>query len=305
MNKRGFTFVELLVVVVLGAVVLTAAVQLLITNQRIYTANAATIQNQQTTRMGVDLLFNELREVSARGGDIIDMRDDELEVRMMRKFSIVCALDLVSNPMSLTVLTDLPLPGTLRTNLTMQAGSNTFAVADEVFVFADNDPDVDDDDVWIQATIRDVSTTAVTDPDACPTPNDPATPVAGLRIRFTGGDQSKFAESEAEYYLGNGDYVQVGAAVRSYETYTFGITTLSGDSYIGRQIGTGAWVPLVGPIDAGDGLEFVYRDQVGAETGDRDAVRLIEVTLRTTSGARTSTGALVADSVTALIYTRN
>jgi prepilin-type N-terminal cleavage/methylation domain-containing protein len=67
-QRAGFTLIELLIVAVLGSVVLMAAMGILITNQRVYTVNTATVNGQQSTRMAVDILSNELREISASGG---------------------------------------------------------------------------------------------------------------------------------------------------------------------------------------------------------------------------------------------
>ena len=55
-NRKGFTLVEMLVVTVLGALVLAAALQVLITNQRTYSAQSATIAGQQSTRIALELL---------------------------------------------------------------------------------------------------------------------------------------------------------------------------------------------------------------------------------------------------------
>ena len=97
-NRSGFTMVELLVVSVLGSLVVGAALQVLLVNQRTYTAQTEAISGQQTTRMALDVLFNELREVSAGGGDIMAMSSDSLTLRLMRKFGFVCATNFAAQP---------------------------------------------------------------------------------------------------------------------------------------------------------------------------------------------------------------
>ena len=129
--RRGFTLVEMLIVTVLGSLVLLAALQVLITNQRTYTAQNATITGQQSTRMALELLFNELRQVSPQGGDILMMSADSLRVRSMRKFTRTCAVNTV---LGVPILT------------TLDIGPVDFAIGDSVFVFADNDEYDDDDD---------------------------------------------------------------------------------------------------------------------------------------------------------------
>src|SRR5690606_3944729 len=95
MNRRrgGLTIVELLVVAVLGALVVTAAYQVLITNQRTYTAQNAQIQGQQTVRAGLDVLFGELRELSRAGGDVLAIASDSVKVRAGRNFGLVCGVE--------------------------------------------------------------------------------------------------------------------------------------------------------------------------------------------------------------------
>ena len=279
-SRRGFTLVELLVVTVLGSLVVLAAIQVLLVNRRTYTAQAAVISGQQTTRMAVEILFAELRELSPPGGDILAMSQDSLTVRLMRRFSIVCATDL-SRP-SLTVIRDFLLNN--GDTLYIMGGTNRFAGGDSVFVFADNDEDTQTDDVWIAAQITDIDSTSVT----CPQDGDPA-----LELDFDGQDALFAADS-----------VGIGAAIRSYEEFTFGTTTLNGDRYLARR-DTGRYVPMAGPIAATDGLEFVYRDAFGDVTTVDTLVSQIEVTIRTGSEVMNSLGRMVQDSVLVWIHTRN
>jgi prepilin-type N-terminal cleavage/methylation domain-containing protein len=266
-GRAGFTLIELLVVTVLGSLVLMAALQILITNQRTYSAQNAVISGQQNTRMALQVLFSELREVSPSGGDILAMSSDSLRVRLMRKFSYVCETDFSGQP----ELTVLNLPG------------RRFEVGDSVFVFADNDENNDNDDAWITARATAVDTTG-----ACPQNGDAAT-----TIRFN-GQAAIFA----------GDSVGLGAPVRSYD-FTFGMTTLGGDPFLGRRQRGAGMVPIVGPLRASTGLEFVYRDALGNVTGTATDVRQIVVFVRTGSGVLNSLNQEVSDSITAWVYTRN
>lgn len=263
-DRRGFTLVELMVVAVLGMLVLMAALQILITNQRTYTAQAATIQGQQSTRMALDVLFNELRETSPTGGDILAMSSDSIRVRLPRKFSIVCAVDL-----SVPKVTVINIP-------------EYFDDPDSVFVFADNDEDTDDDDYWIPAEVTAADTLAT-----CL--SQPATDV-----EFSGQTAAFVADS-----------VRVGAPIRSFQTFTFGLTNALGEAYLGRRSGAGAMIPVAGPLKASTGLEFVYLDALGAVTAVPADVRQILVNIRTASTVMNSVGRTVSDSITAWIYTRN
>jgi len=299
--RAGFTLIELLIVVVLAGVVLMATMSILINNQRLYTANAATITAQQTTRMAVDILSAELREVSAAGGDILSMSSTSLEVQLMRKFSVICATDFAGTQPSVSVLKTIAGAGTLTAAMDLMAGVNSFAVGDEVFVFADNDPAVDNDDVWIPATVDVVAASTTACNPFGGDPLDLTDDVDGVTLTFT-GQILDFAEDLLDT---DGDFVDVGSPVRSYVEYTFSTLTRGGELYLARRQGTGDWVPMVGPLRAGDGLEFVYRDNMGAVTATAADVRQIEVTLRTASNAMNSLGEMVSDSIRAVIYARN
>lgn len=276
--------VELIVVTVLGTIVVGAALQVLITNRRAYTAQTATISGQQSTRMAVEVLFSELREVSPSGGDILTMNGNSLEVRLMRKFSVVCDTNF-GVPPTLTVRDSIiPTLPTIGDTLQLTGGANAFEAGDDVFVWADNDPNSDTDDVWFSATVSAVDDDpSVTCPDGR----------GALELTFA-GLQSLFLNDE----------VGIGAPVRSYETYRFGTTTMNGDVYLGRALGAGDLVPITGPLQPSNGLEFIYHDSVGAVTSDEDEVSQIEVIVRTGSEVLGPLGEMVQDSVRVWIYTR-
>lgn len=270
-ERRGFTLVELLVVVVLGSLVLMAALQVLITNQRTYTAQSAVISGQQSTRMALEVLFSELRELSPSGGDIMMMSQDSLRVRLMRKFSIVCATDYSGVGLGNFDITVLRLPGA------------TFATGDSIFVFANNDEGDDADDVWIKTSIGNVAS------QSCPQAGSPP----GMELRF-GGLAALFMA----------DSVGLGAPVRSFQHFTFGLTTYDGQPYLGRKQGN-VWTPIAGPLQAGTGIEFVYRDALGNVTATATDVRQIVTRIRTRSDVLNSLNRPVTDSILAWVHTRN
>ena len=268
-DRRGFTLIELLIVAVLGSLVMGAVLQILITNQRTYTAQTATVSGQQSTRMALDILLAELREVSPEGGDIIAMADDSIRVRLMRKFGYVCDTDFSGQPRLLTI----PLG----------IGTNTFTAGDSVFVFADNDPDTDDDDVWIEASVT------ATAAGVCP----------------QNAEVAQWVGFNGQGAIFTADSVGLGAPVREFRTFTFGTTTFLGDVYLGRREGNGDMIPVTGPLRRTDGLELVYRDEFGDITSDERAVRQIDLVVRTGSEVLNSLGEMVSDSIEAVIYVRN
>ncbi len=264
-ERRGFTLVELLVVMVLGALLIAASLQVLITNQRTYTAQNAEIRGQQTTRAALDVLAGELREISTQGGDLLGMGGTSVTVRVPRKFGVVCAVSASSPP----VLTVLKVGG-------------WFSASDSVFIFADNNPSVSSDDAWISARITAVDTTA-----SC------------------GAKQGQDLSFSGQAALFTSNVVATGAPVRSFVQYRYGLLTYQGKTYLGRTDDAGDTAPLVGPLDASSGLQFTYLDTLGAVTATPTDVRTIQITIKTSSPVLNSVGNPVSDSVTAVVYPRN
>lgn len=276
-DRRGFTIVELLVVAVLGALVLVATYNVLITNQRTYTVNAANIQGQQTVRAGMDLLFGELREISPEGGDLLRMDDDSVTIRVMRSAGIVC--DSVSK--GLSGLTN-------NSFLVIFLGDTFVATADtnskdSIWLFAEHDSTRTDDDVWVKSDVRLRGRTTCQ-----------GRPAQELRFSgLTGG-------------LFDTDTPTLGSLTRQFTTYTYGLGTWEGEPYLIRVRGSdGSVSPLVGPLMSTGGVTFEYLDATGTATAVGADVTQIVVTVRTQHEARTSDGERITDSLKARIYPRN
>ncbi|MEX0836797.1 MAG: prepilin-type N-terminal cleavage/methylation domain-containing protein [Gemmatimonadota bacterium] len=273
-NRGGFTLVELIVVSVLGVVVLAAALQVLITNQRTYTVQSATIQGQQSSRMAIEVMFNELRELSPGDGDILMMASDSLRVRLMRRLGVTCDVDLgpLATPPKITVLDNT---------------GDDFEAGDTVLVFAENREATDNDDVWLRAGVVDVDTT----------------------VTCLGGREAIDLEFDPLSTIFSSDTVRVGAPVRGYEVYKYEVATwiTTNTPYLVRRDGgVGTPWPIAGPLRPGNqGLQFTYRDALGAITTTPTDVRQIQVMIRTGNRVRNSAGDVVSDSLDTWIHTRN
>ena len=267
-DRSGFTVIELLIVAVVGSFVVGSIYKVLQTNQRTYTVQTAQVSNQQIVRAGLEILTAELREVSAVGGDIMGIGDDSIRVRSMRKLGLVCALDASTTPLEVVV---------------WDVGAS-FVDQDSVYIFADDDPDRSSDDQWFAAT---VTVPAVADQD-----NTCDDGTAGQHIRVHGVTPT---------------LVQMGAPVRAYDTYTYGLYWVAGDWHLARRGTDGRVEPLAGPLlpRSRDGLEFDYFDGTGSATATPTNVSRIDITLRTESGARGFDGEILQDSITTSIYARN
>jgi prepilin-type N-terminal cleavage/methylation domain-containing protein len=100
MNKRapGFSLIELMMVVVITAVIMTAVVQSLMSQQRGYRQQTAVVNARQSSRVVLDVLALELRELSTSmggtiGGDLLMASPDSIRFRAFRKVGLVCEVD--------------------------------------------------------------------------------------------------------------------------------------------------------------------------------------------------------------------
>jgi prepilin-type N-terminal cleavage/methylation domain-containing protein len=262
-NRRGFTLVELMIVAVLGAIVVGATYEIMLSSQRAHTIQTAQIQGQQTVRAGLDILFSELREISPSEGDILTMGSDQIEIRAMRAFGLVCGVSATGSPLRVKKI------------------GRFFEDGDSIVVFADNDPDIASDDTILFGAVSSLdSTDTCSGADAAQSITVPALALAALA----------------------NDTVRLGAPVRGFSVYTYGLFMVDGEYYLGRESGVTA-APLVGPL-APNGVSFIYMDELGDVTADPLAVAQIEVTLLSRSRVVNQRGP-VADSLTTVIYLRN
>jgi prepilin-type N-terminal cleavage/methylation domain-containing protein len=267
-KRGGFTLVELLVVAVLGALVVAATYQVLLTNQRTYTAQNAQIQSQQTVRAGLEVLSGELRELSRLGSDIQAFGSDSLKVRALRRFGLVCGVNLASGA------------------LDVRKVGQWFDVGDSVVVYAENRENSAADDTWFRGRIsaRDTTINCGTEP--------------AQRLTIPAVSAAAGATPP--------DTVRVGSNLRSYTHYTYGLYTIDGAPYLGRKdAGSGTPIALVGPLRSGTGLAFRYLDTLNTVTSTLAQIAQIEVTLRTLTSVRGPNGQFVADSIVTRIYIRN
>lgn len=268
MNRRprnGFTLVELLVVTVLGAFIVLAIYQVLITNTRTYAINNAQIQGQQALRAGLDVLVGELREVSVGQGDILSISHDAILIRTPRAVGLVCATNYGATPAQVTAL---------RVGKVIQED-------DSIVILAANELNTTQDDVWLARVVRSSDTTAT-----CGTLPGQTLQVPDLAI--------------------TGDTVRMGAPIRAFDTYEYGLYEIDGRHYLGRrQAGARSPDPLVGPLCPDSGLAFRYLDSSGAVTASTAAVAQIEIALRFRSQVRDNQGQFVADSLVARVCPRN
>jgi prepilin-type N-terminal cleavage/methylation domain-containing protein len=262
-DRRGFTLVELMIVAVVGAMVVGATYQIMLSSQRALTIQTAQVQSQQTVRAGLDILFAEIRELSRAEGDILTMGPDRIQIRAMRAFGLVCGVDASGSPVR------------------VQKIGRFFVNGDSIMVFADNRVEIASDDTILSGRVSSIDTT-----ETCP-----------------GGDAAQSLTVPALVSAFANDTVRIGAPVRGFTIYTYGLYQLEGDFYLARRSGT-TTAPLVGPLSS-NGVSFIYTDSFGNVTTNPRDVSQIEVTLRSESRVRDMQGRTVSDSLRTAIFLRN
>jgi prepilin-type N-terminal cleavage/methylation domain-containing protein len=249
MKRPGFTLVELLVVVVVGTLVLGAIYQTLIAQERGSRQQRAVMEAQQGSRVALEILSAELREVSAVDGDLLEADSTRVRFRMLRGAGIVCRMD----PSARNWLDVAPLRG------------STFPIADSVLVFADWNPSSAADDAWIADALSSVGS-----PGNCPA----GAPFAGQaphRLNLV----QQFAPGS----------VQIGALVRSFHAVEFALQDGTDGAALTRSLRGETAATLLGPLrsNAERGLRFRYLDEEGAtlaaplSAADRQAVRRVRL----------------------------
>lgn len=258
--------IELIIVVVLGALILAATLDVLITNQRIYTAQNSQIQGTQSIRAALAVLSTELREISPSGGDLLVMKSDTIEVRAQRAVGVACHDTILGIPAFRAFI----------------IGDTIFA-GDSVMVYAENSSIKAWDDAWIPASV--VSASYGT---TC----------------GSGSDSQHLVFSNATGFLS--DSVSSGAEIRAFEHIAYGLVNGgSSEWYLGQNVAGGGWDPVVGPLRDSTSLVFQYLDETGNTTATASEVTMIVVTVKTGGDVYDSNDNLVADSVTVRINTRN
>lgn len=277
--RRGFTLVELIVVVVVAAVTLGAVGLLLASNQRFYRSESQILDVEEGLRAVAQLVPAELRELSAADGDIIAMGRDSITLRAMRGLAFICRTPSAG-------------AGTV-----VVADSLTFAwravdpTRDRALVFREGDPSTGDDDRWLEFGIAGVGGATCDDSSS------------GTTLRLMGP-------------VWDLDSVSAGSPVRTYERVTYRLyADDQGLSWLGeRGYSDGGWSalsPVAGPLRRVGGLSFDYYDSAGALTAEPARVVRIGVTARGLSAGpiaepgRTSTGRAYEDSVAVQAALRN
>lgn len=266
-NRKGFTLVELLIVVVLASVVMGVLYQTIYTQSRAYRQADARIAVQQLTRTAVEALGFEFRELSATASanegdsDIAAMDQTWIVVRAMRKMGITC----------------LGAPGG---TMTIYQLGEPFLAGDSLLIYAENEPQLASDDGWLRAHVDGVQSGA-------PGCND-----------WDGYPRYRLQVSAPT----SAGTVLEGAPIRAFEWLRYEVVEVGGQWVLARRRGATVH-PLIGPLADRSAIRFRYFNASGVETNQPSQVSRIQITARGVSNL--GIDGVIGDTITTQVNLRN
>ena len=298
--RRGFTLVELIIAMVLFGIVMGAAMQVILKQQRFYRGAGELLEMRNGLRQGVTMLTSDLRAVSPAAGDIHEWTRSKVTFRSTTGSSIVCLM-----PSTTTIVVP---PSTLIQNNTLTAWLASPVVGDSVLVYDEGPGIGNDDDVW--RPFRITAVTTVNGTNAC-------LPTTGYTVTGDLKPSTRFTLSAA--LPGT---VVTGAPIRFFRRVAYGIYQASdslwylgaSDCLPGRTPECSPYQPVSGPYRplagaTASGLVLRYFDSAGAELDPATAnvrnVSRISVIVRGETDAPFGTDEFQRDSATFTIGLRN
>lgn len=241
-TRRGFTLVELLIVLVMLVLIGAALTRVLVTSMRVSSSQMVQADMQSNVRTGGLVLPLELREVGYDSNITTGAVSSDLELidagfvqfRAGRGFSSTCGT-----------------PAANEWRIRKPAyGMRAPATTDGFMLYVENDPNQGADDQWIPLVVTAIDENGLcgADPAYVLTTDPPETaPLVPLVMT----------------------QVFVGGPVRYYERMRFGsFVDADGFTYVGARSVSGAeaaYRAVAGPIAAGGGLTFRYFARDGTE----------------------------------------
>jgi prepilin-type N-terminal cleavage/methylation domain-containing protein len=249
--RRGFTLVELLIMIVILGVIGTLLATTMLGQQRFFQRAYEMVGVRRELRTAMSLIPTDMRGMSSIGGDVLGFTSTDMTFRATIGASIVCQLGAAGS-------TTFTLPPRDLAHNTLTSWVTPPTAGDRLYAFDDGPLAGAEDDTWRSFTVTSVTETSVgcagapfTDPVAdagkpriavTVAEAIPATVLVGAGLRFT---------RDVQYALEQSDETQ-----RWYLTQS-------------SRIG-GSWnAPVVvsGPYEASDdgGMQLVYFDSTGTE----------------------------------------
>jgi prepilin-type N-terminal cleavage/methylation domain-containing protein len=290
-SRRGFTLIEITVALVMFAVVATVLTRMLITSQRVTTAQSTRASLQSNLRVGSLVVPNELRMLNQSDStDIADVSDTSIVYRAMRGYYVLCAA--IGSATSIKVINSQPSAFTFDYRAPV--------VGDSLFVFYENDTLKISDDKWAPATISGVAAST------CTWGGVANRPAYTLTLGSSG--------------IATGTYTLAkfitGAPVRSYELTRLSLMNSGGQNFLGMCTGglTCTLQPVLGPLATTNGMTITRYNDVGTVvTGNtfanRNSLRSLKIRFIGTGEQNISRGgdsrSVIQDTLTTVVTLRN
>ena len=260
-SRRGFTLVELLIVMVLLTIVSAAFGRVMINGLRVSKAQMVQAELQSNVRVGGLVVPLELREIgydsnittNAVTSDLEVLAVTEVQFRAMRGFGVTCGTPTLTEVRIRKPAMSYRLP----------------RMSDGFLYFVENDVNLAADDQWVSLV------------------------VTGINFNSLCGADSAIALTMAIPQVAPGvnlalSQVFVGGPVRIFERMRFGaFIDADGLTYLGARsvsLGEANYRAVAGPIDPAAGLRFRYFNRAGtmlnAGTANPVDVRVMEVLLQ-------------------------
>lgn len=280
LNQRGFTLIELIMALALGAAVGALVYQSIVGTQRATQAGTAEVSVRQNLRAGVAYVGSVVRELDAADGDITVATATQLQFKSMRWTGFLCAAPVAAS------MSALRMP--VRRN-TFYGIRGPNAALDSVFVFLDGDLTTRDDDAWLPGGVTAVAVGNCADGSVS----------ADLTVDFSAAGVGAGAVA---------GLVTVGSPLRGFQMEELSLGSAGGRWWMTQRAAsrTGAWSaarPLIGPLEAG-GMALAYFDSTGTATASLPNIASVEVLLRAESRERVRKGLAAIDFARDSLVTR-
>lgn len=284
-DRRGFSLVELLIVMVMMLVVSAVIGRVLIGTLRVSSSQVVQADLQANVRTGGLVLPLELREIgydsnittAAVTSDLLQLGIANLTFRAMRGIGVSCGVPTLTE-----IRIRKPVTGFRRPLL-----------SDGFLLYVENDPNIGIDDQWIPITVIAIDQNSLCGADSA------------IALTMTTPEVSPGVNLALSQYF-------VGGPVRYFERMQFGTMVEDGEVWLGARslsLGEVAFRAVAGPLSPLNGLRFRYYNRAGAEldpgTADPADVRVVDILLQgRTTEAITLSGSSQRGRSGALIQTR-
>jgi prepilin-type N-terminal cleavage/methylation domain-containing protein len=131
-RARGFTLVEMLVVVLLSSIVMGSIYQMVVMQDRTTREQHAVIETQQNARTALAVMTSDMKELSAVDGDITGATETSINFRALRKAGIACEISPVWDWLEVRSLGQAFAAGD--SVLIYAEGANANSIADDTWV---------------------------------------------------------------------------------------------------------------------------------------------------------------------------